>query len=382
MPMVYWEDRMNWGKSHTNLCLIAAALFLGACDSGAIFLAKPGTTTGVVTLNSAQVYSRERLLNDRNREVAWLRGQLGKSDLAIFGFQGRSDISTVRARLSETQITTDVKKGSITRPGTGAVTKGTGSEPDKAAPFKSPAGTDLSDKFLGANKPLLQRPDIGTTSANVSPVDGFRDHVAFREEIRAQLIETQLDDRHDLKGKTLYRLQMSPAVLPGHDTDSWAILKVRVNPPKIEKDWLDGLYTLWANHQRKALNQQLVGLVEGIVTGKVNTQIDLDLVIWFLDRARKECEAFRGDSRILSPTFTTDVKSNSKDRSARQSIVSNSLNAILDAWVKCRRSTNAELLQTHPNKSEYRRPDSDDSKQIRAWLIAGTAATFVTCLSA
>ena len=70
-------------------------------------------------------------------------------------------------------------------------------------------------------------------TVTVTPVDLFRDRLTYRQEIRRELLNTQLDDRHDLRGSTLYRLQVDATIVPQADTSAWAILEYELLPPDL-----------------------------------------------------------------------------------------------------------------------------------------------------
>jgi hypothetical protein len=71
-----------------------------------------------------------------------------------------------------------------------------------------------------------------TTKAVASPIEEFRDKLAYREEIRNEILQNGLDDAHDLHGNTLYRLNFDTTVIPANDTSAWAMIEVNVAPPK------------------------------------------------------------------------------------------------------------------------------------------------------
>jgi len=52
--------------------------------------------------------------------------------------------------------------------------------------------------------------------------------MAYREEVRNEILENQLDDRHDIAGNTLYRLKFDATVVPLHDTSAYAMVEVRI----------------------------------------------------------------------------------------------------------------------------------------------------------
>ena len=84
-----------------------------------------------------------------------------------------------------------------------------------------------------------------------TPVEQFRDVLAYREEIRNEILENQLDDRHDIAGNTLYRLKFDATVVPLHDTSAYAMVEVTITGPSIwniDEDAEKG----WAPHGRLA----------------------------------------------------------------------------------------------------------------------------------
>jgi hypothetical protein len=92
-------------------------------------------------------------------------------------------------------------------------------------------GTTL-DRYLdrlSESSNLLPDPaDAQETGAKPSPIEEFRDHQAYREEIRNAIFENALDDRHDLEGGTLYRLNFDATILPPKGLEAWAVVEVCV----------------------------------------------------------------------------------------------------------------------------------------------------------
>jgi hypothetical protein len=54
----------------------------------------------------------------------------------------------------------------------------------------------------------------------------FRAKNLFREEVRSEITQTQLDDRHDIDGNTIYRLAFDATIIAGTKSDSVAGIKV------------------------------------------------------------------------------------------------------------------------------------------------------------
>jgi hypothetical protein len=51
----------------------------------------------------------------------------------------------------------------------------------------------------------------------------------YREEVRSEMMQTLLDDRHDILGNTIYRLAIDATVLAGRKSDKLALISVILN---------------------------------------------------------------------------------------------------------------------------------------------------------
>jgi hypothetical protein len=153
-------------------------------------------TTGSISVSGPQIYTRERLVNDRYREDAWLLSELEGSPKLPFGITSSAKYSTSH----EFSVSA--------------------SESDK-----SPEPTTSGAK---------SGPDSDKPSVNIGldPFNRFKSLMTFREQVRSLMIENQLDDRHDLRGNSLYRLKFDAAVFPGINTRRSAKVTVSVLPPE------------------------------------------------------------------------------------------------------------------------------------------------------
>lgn len=135
------------------------------------------STNGVIHIGSPQIYTRERLVNDRFRERAWLEDQLKK-------------IESQEARVS-------AAVSSRTAFATG------GEAPDIAEPGATPS---------------------------IQPDAGFSYLRNTRATIREALIENELDDRHDLGSNSLYQFNFGAAIVPGTRTRRVAKIRMTIEP--------------------------------------------------------------------------------------------------------------------------------------------------------
>lgn len=251
---------------------ITALTFLASCQS---FYMDPGKTYGEIKIRNTGITTRERLVNDRLEEEAWLKEQLKQVDKAQFGNQGLSDIRTFTGVIAEArvgydpakmdivkeqqkqqlldlqrqetlksydyQIALEKKKAELAKVTTDPSTAGstiydnpsltTGSG-TPASPPEIPALSELKTKFENLQS-LVPAPNlVEPTKAVASPIEVFRDKLAYRDEIRNEILQNGLDDAHDLNGNTLYRLNFDTTVIPANDTSAWAMVEVSVEPPK------------------------------------------------------------------------------------------------------------------------------------------------------
>jgi hypothetical protein len=143
---------------------------------------------GAIYVDSPEVYTRERLVNDRYEQDEWLREQL-------------KETTNVPAALA----------GSFA------------SKDQRSRDMRVAAGQEASGG-LDAGTLDGAQPEPST----VSDIDRFLDLTSYRDVIRAELIENQLDDRHDLDGNTVYRLKFDCSIVPVARTSASAVVEVRV----------------------------------------------------------------------------------------------------------------------------------------------------------
>lgn len=185
---------------HATVTLLIVLVVSGCAMNPVSVTSKPGTTFGKIYVDTPEVYSRERLVNDRFQQDAWLREKLDEKP--THGVQGGSESS------SRTST---------------ALSLAMGAKPPSPEPAKKPdAATQEQEK-----KPAKPQ------KVEDTPIEQFRDAMAYREEVRNEILENQLDDRHDIAGSTLYRLKFDTTVVPLHDTSAYAMVEVTVTGPSI-----------------------------------------------------------------------------------------------------------------------------------------------------
>jgi hypothetical protein len=243
------RERLKRAWSHRpglplSLALVSAAalVIVGALWLGDLLGER--TTLGTIVVGSPAIYTRERLVNDRFLQDAWLSAQL----------EPPSGIQDSLALRSE-------RRAGTLRAGEPKESGGAGERP----------GED--PRSLGQSGPL---PRLSSRARLLEEVD-------YREIVRSLTIENQLDDRHDLNGNSLYRFKFDASVLPGTNTQASALIKVRLISPAFlahEPDktstaslstlgspgdvaaWR-GIYSRWIENLRSRLNQTHNELKQG-----------------------------------------------------------------------------------------------------------------------
>jgi len=248
-------------------------------------------TGGEVSVGRPQVFTRERLLNERLGEVSWLREQL---DLPFEqGFQGFRDVreaaafalnlqvqyqaaqrrlnalgiadadaqrerdartAELRQQIVETQLQQQLdalKKQTDSKPPESAVpadlqkdltrlsdqVSALSAKVDDLASRLTPASTvkgtaaTLLDRAPGR---LVDPNAVAPTRASLSSRDRLEDEAAFRDLVNSRMREAILDDTHDLKGFTLYELKFDATIVPGGSTRRSAVAELEIQSDKFE----------------------------------------------------------------------------------------------------------------------------------------------------
>ncbi|MEM7303240.1 MAG: hypothetical protein AAF468_19335 [Pseudomonadota bacterium] len=143
------------------------------------------STKGTVWIETPQIYTRERLVNDRFREKAWLEQRLENLD----------ETEGLITSLGKTTLAAKIAGGT---------------EPAKAT-AETPA-----------------TPDLAKAAKLVDALDAFEKIRNRRARIRTALIENELDDRHDLGANSLYMFNFGAAVAAGPRTRNPLLIKMHV----------------------------------------------------------------------------------------------------------------------------------------------------------
>lgn len=155
------------------------------------------STSGAIYVDSPEIYTRERLVNDRYDQDFWLQEQL--------------------KRLDETD---SLITGEINQQVSAGISNDTSSQKNQSV-----ADRKILDKIQAI------------------PFDqDFRIRSAIRDAVRQLVLENMLDDRHDLKGNSVYGLKFDTTIIPSDNSHERAFVRVKLaaaDPFKIDENKLD-----------------------------------------------------------------------------------------------------------------------------------------------
>ena len=210
-----------------------------------------------IFVQSPEVYTRARLLNDRNDQKMWLAEQLEKT-------KKTADFVT-REEEASRSLNEKLRLGAQIARREGALL----SEDAAPAPsVKSRAdGNDPVSQAVAGRAVLDRRP----TSLL------FKEINEHREEIRSELSRVQLDDRHDLGGNTAYTLRFPTSVVGDFPAGRLGLLRIKVALPKVNFERLEGALESWRNHVQTVYSSSLRDVALSLSSSNDQTLEDLGL---------------------------------------------------------------------------------------------------------
>jgi hypothetical protein len=308
----------------------------------------PPQRNAVIALSDPQIYTRERLLNDRQLEIQYLMEQLKQIDKQDFTPRLKRDIDMLvemaaalsvkfnpiaGAEVSQAAELTSLKnevqieqmrnlldqvrkendraeESAAGTAGTTGTTAATGLEPEKIDVVVAQAQKLLDElekeieARVGEGRPELR----GSSVNNATPSEILRDKLAYRNEIQAAIEQAQLDDRHDLNGNALYRLQFKATVFPGQVKDKYGVARLTILPPLFaDNAEVSKLYTDWLSYVAAQLNPSLKGLIAAEASEQVDPATSAYVSEDYTVGKYLELGPATGLYRILSVPFSPEA---------------------------------------------------------------------------
>lgn len=289
----------------------AAVVSLASCQSWP-------QTDGEVSVSRPQVFTRERLLNERLGETNWLRDQLDRPFEQ--GFQGFRDVREAAAFIADLQIRFDAAQRRAADIATATQDRQrerddelaeiqhqisrtqlqqqlaklkTDTSGSPAAPVPAEVTTQLaqlskdvnalSDKVAAIDTKLTAPASSGTpttarsllensqgrvlnpnlvepTRAGATSRDRLEDESSFRDFVNGRLREASLDDTHDLNGYSLFELKFDATIVPGRNTRRSALAELTLSAKAF--DWNDAAAGSFFDRLVQRTQEDINALVE------------------------------------------------------------------------------------------------------------------------
>lgn len=251
-----------------------------------------------VYLSSPQIFKREALINERRGEVDYLESKLKESETISFTPELLRDVEVVSSLAAQFGLSFDsgVKKqydqvsqlsdlqnqisvvrlqeqlGQLQRDlqlmqasyasQTTPSALSSGSTSTVPVPSVSVHSLPELSSLTSRIKDLIERLDKTSSAprssvASSSPIDTFQDRQAYRRVLQSAINAVTLDDNHDSKGNSLFRMQFRATVLPSDEINDRFLgaLNMRVAPPELSEKDLGSLYSAWLDHVTLRLNE-------------------------------------------------------------------------------------------------------------------------------
>lgn len=258
---VIWAEIRRWpvGAVIGAIALLSFVYYYKAPIWNFVTHAKNGS----IIVNSPTVYTRQRLVNDRLDQARWLRKQLEITESKNNAFKMIDQVRGI-------SLLNRVSAG------------GPASSADQK-PTETPA-------------------ESTTIEATTTAI--FRAMNAYRDEVRSELTQTELDDRHDIKGNTIFRLTFDASVIAGTKSDAIAAIAVQLSHrprkdntlfAKVYDDDYHALYLDWVRYVQDTIRKSLGAMPKAIMSIDPIPQLRIAFSEFLL---RRICQFSKGNPDI------------------------------------------------------------------------------------
>lgn len=287
------------------LAFVLFALGLTGCGTD-----KPDPS-GYIYLDHGEVFTRQRLLNQRITDLNWLYSELSNTPTGthLQGGRFRGETTTLNTGLSaqvtpmgalgglnQQYLQSGVQAATLQNQFTSAGlqqelqalqdgsnyiellsqfanatanTNGTGNPATPGLNFASnfspsnivtgaPANITIVN---GATNGPLGSGLIpgGDTAPQLTSVEAFQDSLAYRDAVNGEIQERELDDTHDQTGMTLYTLAFHLSILPGDNNQWFGHVVATAGPSHTPRDYAHE-YDLWFRSFQHLFDQEIISI--------------------------------------------------------------------------------------------------------------------------
>lgn len=261
--------------------LVVAAVYY---DWWGAVTGRSGSGDGRIIVNSPSVYTRQRLVNDRLTQNTWLQALLDVTDVTKGGLSTFRAIDAIRHNYEalDTNIAFSSKIG-----------KDSGSEAKAKKEATPEAESAPSHNGQNSAKPDSEKvPSTDSYQIEPTTADLFRAMNTYREEVRSEMMQTQLDDRHDILGNTIYRLAIDVTVLAGREAGKLALVSVVLHyDPSDYPDDYKVVYDDWLRYIQRIANDSVDGLAKSLIARSLDPRVRVAVPYFIASALCKSIEA-------------------------------------------------------------------------------------------
>jgi hypothetical protein len=237
---------------------------------------------GLIVVDSPRIFTRGRLVNDRSREADWLDKQLKRTDDLI-----KENAFTVNRVLStEQRITLSARSNSVEQAEANTQTK----------------AADIQVTNIDKTKNDTKKNDPSTIDWSLqlrSPIDEYERALEYRRKIRTELMSTSLDDRHDINGNTIFRLNFNVAVIPPPGSRKTAIITTTISESREENHYKE-LIDHWQQHLNELKEKLIQDRIDTLEKGGDFSGEDNNLFqIWLGEKIRAKLTKLSEKGRFV-----------------------------------------------------------------------------------
>lgn len=300
---VVFRAMVRAGRYRTVVAVVTAVVVLGFQDPLATWIQNPRIqdTFGKIIVESPEVYTRERLVNDRLRQAVWLRKQMHATEDVLTEGVFRSHEGQWAQHLA-TAMSLQATANDRVYGGNDE------SGPDGAAGNTNDATESETETRDSPDAPAVSKPVVDPIETGTS-LELFRAMNEYREQVRTELMQTQLDDRHDIDGNTLYRLNFNTTIIHGRRSDALAVIRVELehgdNLEDAGESFYEALLRDWSQELERRLNEAAESQMRLLFDESTKDHDDSEIYLWL---KWKICKSLTRVAKLSSNTETIDSR--------------------------------------------------------------------------
>ncbi|HEX3625749.1 MAG TPA: hypothetical protein VH280_10015 [Verrucomicrobiae bacterium] len=261
--------------------------------------------SGTIFLDHGEVFTRERLVNERVVNQSWLQNALSNTQAGgtLQGARFQAESTSLSAQVSAqfnplganspggyqtaqsgaqiAQMQNQIQLAALTQEYNALQTNalnytnfqslyGSLQTPPQQWPVQGTNGNTLVNIVntpqppqtpVAMNSPTAPTNLIPLQSGNiqVTPMEAFQDQLAFRDAVLGEIHEQELDDTHDESGMTLYSINFHLSVAPGDHNKHFGRVSANFAYNDDQKSNTNRYY-LWLAAFRKAFDQETISI--------------------------------------------------------------------------------------------------------------------------